>query len=174
MAIRAQDTKIFQPVVTAIAVDVIKLERKRLALPIVDAAAFADRILEARADQSLPQTSGIRKRRVLDEDLVQRARMGGHATCPTRPRLPGHVRRLESESGNVVHEETVDTAAWSIPQSPGDTRHALLGSDCRRKLLIRPPAPGGTTGSARRRFNGLASRDAARPAAPHHVRCIQT
>src|SRR5438067_107335 len=101
MAVRTQNPKVLESVVSAVTVHMIELETNRLFHPLRSAAHLAPRVLQPSADETLSEHSSVRVVGVLDQDLVQRSGL-----LQVLVRLPGalarHMAGIELESRDVM------------------------------------------------------------------------
>jgi hypothetical protein len=139
VAVRTQNTKVLQAIVARIAVDVIQRQWQRLALPAVEAASLATRLLQSGGDQPSPQIGAVRVAGVLHQDLVQRSRL---EAAPPRdsasPCLPGEVCRVQIETSYVAEDKAMHTAAGLVPEPPLNRRDGRARLHRLTKILVSP------------------------------------
>jgi hypothetical protein len=97
VAVRAQETEVPESIVVPTPVDVIELERYRLAVPLCQSTALTPRLLDSLTDEALLEPIGIDTTESDHEDLVQPALTGMRVALPAKPRLAEHVTRIQAE-----------------------------------------------------------------------------
>lgn len=112
VAVGAKYPKILQTVVGVVAVDVVELKGDRLATPVGETTFLTARALHSLFDESLPEGPGAHRRRVSNEDFLERAlhKASSRARYSSSPTLPLEVTRIDTEPTNVGGEPSMDPA----------------------------------------------------------------
>jgi hypothetical protein len=102
VAVGTEHSEVLEPVVSRVSVDVVELERYRLAAPLGSATDLTARGQEPFTDQAAKEPR-IADRRAVDEDLLKRSRLEPVGVrLALSPCLPDEMARVEVQSLDVT------------------------------------------------------------------------
>jgi hypothetical protein len=140
MAIRAQELEILEPIVRAIAIEMVKLHAQRLPVPLTDPAMLAPVFLYPSLQKTLLQMSAAGLRAIRDEEKLDREfpRPGHHIAASDRL-VPGG--EIETKLGRTLSDRETGVIHALDLRPVVATRKALIGGlpkpsdvECHRAL----------------------------------------
>jgi len=112
VTVGAENAEVLESVVGVVTVDVVELKGDWLATPGVEPALLTLRALHSLFDESSPEGPGAHRRRVSNEDFLERTlhKASSRARYSSSPTLPLEVTRIDTEPTNVGGEPSMDPA----------------------------------------------------------------